>query len=210
METSILRINKPEIKVVTLATEEKGYFKWLKQSCERNGVNLTVLGMGMEWRGYMMKCELLKDMLENEDDNNIICVVDAYDVLMLKDVNSLRDDFIKFVSDNNCSIICTHDPVTDTGIKFFDMITTEIKCRHFNCSRTSGINAGAYIGYVRSVKVLVNEMIRRCRELGEVDDQKILNELYNSGTSDIKIDMNKDFFKLTPFEDIIDRDDYIF
>ena len=34
------------IHIVTVATSEEGYMKWLKQSCKRYGTDLIVLGFG--------------------------------------------------------------------------------------------------------------------------------------------------------------------
>ena len=60
-----------EIKIITVATKPGGYLKWLKESCIRNGTELIVLGMGQEWKGYISKYVLIREYLENLDENII-------------------------------------------------------------------------------------------------------------------------------------------
>jgi hypothetical protein len=49
-----------KIKIVTVATESKYYFEYLKKSCENNGKNLEVLGYGEKWQGFAWRFTPLK------------------------------------------------------------------------------------------------------------------------------------------------------
>lgn len=68
------------IHIITIATKPGGYLKWLEQSCKRNGTNLIILGMGTEWKGYITKCILVKEFLEKIPQDDIVCVIDAYEI----------------------------------------------------------------------------------------------------------------------------------
>jgi hypothetical protein len=46
--------------IVTVANKNEGYFNYLVESCKRNGGKLEVLGWGQEWKGFIMKMNLLK------------------------------------------------------------------------------------------------------------------------------------------------------
>lgn len=82
------------LHLITVATHDAGYYKWLKMSCLKQGVVLKTLGWGQKWKGYNMKIDLLKDYLEKEtNDNDLICFVDAYDVLLLRPLNNIHREY---------------------------------------------------------------------------------------------------------------------
>ena len=199
----------PQIKIVTVATSESGYMKWLKQSCIRNDTELVVLGMGMKWEGYVTKFQLVNEFLKNEDDRNIICFVDAYDVIMMKNVQKLKEDFIRYTEENNCKIICSLAPLGKTGINDLDNLIEEITRKNFSASKDSlRTNSGLYIGYVKELKILLNETTRMRELTGEVDDEKLLNIFYGNNKDIISIDVENKFFLNVSFLDFIDKEDY--
>ena len=55
------------IHYVCVATESQLYFPYLKQLLP----NLVVLGMGMKWTGYMMKCQLIVEYLRSLNNNDV-------------------------------------------------------------------------------------------------------------------------------------------
>jgi hypothetical protein len=43
------------MKIITVATNSKYYFPYLKESIKRNGGELVVLGYNEEWTGFSLK-----------------------------------------------------------------------------------------------------------------------------------------------------------
>lgn len=196
-----------KIKIITVATKESGYLKWLKESCIRNGSELIVLGMGCEWKGYITKIDLVNDFLKEQDDRDIFCFIDAYDVIMLKNIEELKDFFIKTTNETNTKIICSIVPSKIFGIELIDKPIDNTFRRVFNVSDSlSHINGGFYIGYCKDLKFLSSEIMKINKETGEVDDEKILNIFYSKNVDLIHVDENLDFnFNCI---DILDRKDY--
>ena len=57
---------------------------------------LVVLGMGMKWKGLIMKYDLMIKYLKTLNDDDIVCFIDAYDVLPTKNIVKLEKKFVKF------------------------------------------------------------------------------------------------------------------
>lgn len=198
-----------KIKIVTIATSRQGYIKWLEESCIRNGTELIILGLGTEWKGYITKFELMKDFLQNENDDNIVCFVDAYDVIMLKNIEDLKNDFIEYANRNNSKIICSLDPMCETGSELLDNLITELIRIEFSSSKNLDlINSGLYMGYAKELKILINSMIEISKTTGDIDDQKLLNIFYTNNKNIIDIDINKEIFYNVPSSELKDKKNY--
>jgi len=99
----------PNIHIVTVATKPGGYLKWLEESCIRNGTKLIILGMGEEWKGYITKYLLTDNFLKTISEDDIVCFIDAYDVLMTQHIDKLTEKFLKITENNDYKIICASD-----------------------------------------------------------------------------------------------------
>jgi hypothetical protein len=193
------------IHIITIATKPGGYLKWLEQSCKRNGTNLIILGMGTEWKGYINKCILVKEFLENLPEDDIVCIIDAYDVLMLQHVDILKDKFIKHTENTDYKLICAKDPLT----------TNLLHSWYYGTEENITINAGTYIGFVGFIKTMYKDMIEMYNSNNLLsDDQILLNKFYINHKNEILIDKNKKFFLCECFKNIIHvkkaNDDFVF
>jgi len=193
-----------KIHLVTIATKPGGYLKWLEQSSLRNGIKLTILGMGSEWKGYITKCILVKEFLENLPEDDIVCIIDAYDVLMIQHVEILKDKFIKHTENTDYKLICTPDDISNVISKWF-----------YGTEEDLLINAGTYIGFSGFIKDMYKKMID-LYNLNNVfsDDQFLLNKFYKNHKNEILIDTNKKFFYCEYSKNIVHikkkTDDYVF
>jgi len=192
------------IHIVTVATKPGGYLKWLEESCIINGTKLLVLGMGAEWKGYITKYLLMNDFLKTIPEDDIVCFVDAYDVLMVQHIDKLKEKFLNITEKTNCKIICAIDP----GDKEF------LSRWSFDVSDGNKlINSGTYIGYSKELKVFYNWTLDKYHNDNSlVDDQLLLNTYYKLFKNNIIIDNQQQFFlcEKTAFHEIKEKDDYVF
>ena len=77
--------------IVTVANKNDGYLNYLIESCKRNGGELEVLGWNQEWKGFMWKISLMIEYLNGLDDDDIVCFVDGYDVIILQPIAKNRN-----------------------------------------------------------------------------------------------------------------------
>lgn len=161
-----------KLKNIVVATEKKGYYNILEQSCKRYNIELIPLGMGEEWTGFTKKFYLWRDYLEKLDDNEIIMINDAYDVIILEDADTIIKKFKSF----NKNIVFGHQNDIISRLVF----PTCNVLKYVLCS-------GNIIGYVKYLKQLV-QLIFEQKEIwgNNTTDQIILNNICKKET---------DFFK---------------
>ena len=158
------------MKVITVATHNDGYYNILKESCKRNKLNLVTLGFNQRWKGFTMRYELIKEYLKHIKDNEIILIVDAFDVIILQNEEEIIKKFKKF----NKKIVFSVQNGLISKILFR-------KCNH------NVLNQGTYIGYAKYLKLLYKILNKKTLfKKFNNDDQQILN---------YKCNIKKIFFK---------------
>lgn len=178
------------IHLITIATHNEGYYSALKKSAELNNYDLITLGWGQKWEGFIMKYKLLLENINKYDDNDIIILIDAYDVLVIGNKEDVINKFKKF----NKPILISKDGYT--GESIFNYVHDKI----FDTCNNYRICAGLMMGYVWALKKLIIEMcgenFNKCKELN-IDDQVLI----------INVCKNYDFYKKYI---AIDKDSKIF
>jgi hypothetical protein len=196
---------EPEIKIVTVSTHESGYLKWLKESCIRHGTELQVLGTGVKWEGYITRSKILNKFLESENEENIVCVVDAYDVIMLKSVEELRNSFIR----SGHKIIFSLTPTEHSNENIIGSLVQEYLRVEFSVKDgLQHINPGLYMGYVKDLKEMNNEIMRMYFQSRQCDDEKLINIYYGLNSSHVFVDEQHNFFKNISPLDLVNKPSY--
>ena len=158
------------MKAITVATENNGYFETLKESSMRYNYHLVVLGYEQEWKGFGWRLNLVLEYLKTLPSDEIVIVVDAYDVIFLRDSKELKEEFLKM----NVKFLCGAFRKLGGVLGFlqeceFGKEKSELPSPYNN------ICAGTYIGRVRDIlDIYENYEI----EDGE-DDQVLLNRIYD-------------------------------
>lgn len=175
-----------DLHIVTVATESKYYFPYLVESCKKNGKNLEILGFDTEWKGYNYKFKLIIEYLRKLQENDIVCFVDGYDVLCIKELNQLPYTFIDLKTKHKCKIIVGYDNVDNMLLKLFNRFT-------FGTCKNSYINSGTYIGYVKDILEIIQKVYNLNRD-NKADDQVLLTKYCTLNPNDIYIDVDGEIF----------------
>lgn len=172
------------LHIITVATESKYYFKYLVESCKKNGVELTVLGFGKKWLGFNWRFKLMLKYLKKLSNNDIVCFVDGYDVICCRNLNKLEEEFIKIKKHKKCKIIVGNDKPN-----IFTLVTPFF----FGKCDNKLLNAGTYIGYVRDLKIILQK-IYNLNPHNDADDQILMTKYCSLYPKDIYIDVNSKLF----------------
>ena len=86
------------MKLVTVATHEDGYFKWLLESVKRFNCekDFVVLGYGEEWQGFTWRFLKMLEYLKTLNEDEVVCFCDGYDVIAIRDLKELEESFKSF------------------------------------------------------------------------------------------------------------------
>ena len=174
------------MKLVTVATHSQSYFPFLLESCNRYGAELVVLGFNQPWQGFNHRNILMKEYLASLPPNEVVCFIDAYDVLLLRPLEDLEDLFVNFNKITGARIVvgCDQDASgkVTLGSRFF-----------FGACNNKYINAGTYIGYASDLHEMMTYSLNKISDDVKADDQVILRK-YCSATKTVHIDCDRIFF----------------
>jgi len=192
-----------DLHIVTVVTESKYYFPYLVESCKKYGKKLTVLGYGEKWLGFTWRFKLMLDYLENLPKNDIVCFIDGYDVICLRDLTELKEEFIKIRNQTNCKIIVGHDKI-DRSTLYYNF-NYYFNYYYFGpCYKNVFINAGTYIGYVDDLLYILKKLYNETVENFD-DDQVLLIQYCKKNTNELYIDIdNKLFLTINKIKSEID------
>lgn len=182
-----------KLHVVTVGTSKDGYYNILVDSGSRVGVKIINIGLGKEWTGLTMKYTLLKKYLNNLRDDDIVLFLDAYDVFLVENEQTILNKFYKF----NKPIVFGNQNGLLTNLS---MIT---------CNKNN-LNTGSYIGYVKYLKILLNilDKPKIYKKFGN-DDQLVLNHICKNNKFFDKytgVDIKQDIFYITNIDTVISLD----
>lgn len=165
------------MKIVTVCTHKDGYFDALVESCKRHNHDLVVLGWNQTWKGFVWRQKLVLDYLEQlcrtGTENDLVCLVDAYDVVCLQDSDTIETRFRTF----NKDIVVSSE---------FD--TPFVKDHYYKrlygppC-RGHKLNAGLFMGKCRQLIHFLLELQKLGQELHDTDDQRLMMTLYRKSVS---------------------------
>jgi len=140
-----------ELHVCTYANASRLGLNCLAASCEENGIDLKICGIGsvddqghpLPFPDYMEKVRVTYDWLKNADipDDDVVMFLDAYDVIVLSDKETILDRFMQFGkpvvigAERGCfhlpHVVALYPP-SPTSFRF--------------------VNSGCYLGYVKNIR----------------------------------------------------------
>ena len=95
--------------IVSVVTKSKFYFPYLQKSCIKNNIALEVIGFGQQWMGFAWRYTLMLEYLRKLQLYDIVCFIDGYDVISVRNLLELKNEFLKIKFRENCKIIVGHN-----------------------------------------------------------------------------------------------------
>ena len=177
------------VKVITVCTDTKHYFPYLKDTCKRFGGEFVVLGYNEAWRGYKWKFEKMVEYLSTLEKEELVVFVDGYDVICIRDLTTLNDLYKSIKDIHSCKLVIAHETVTFPVVGSF---LTQFLKFYYGSKNNISINAGTYAGFAEDVLYVLKNAIRIFPT--ENDDQRLIINYANISGNQIYIDTNRDFF----------------
>ncbi len=128
-----------KMHVITIATDENDWLNNWKNSAKKWGYQYSILGKGREWKGFSTKIKLIIEFLLERDPEEIIAIVDAYDLLFTGPPNELVEKFISF-----------NFPIVAGGEDVCILNCHKHSCK-VNNNRYKWVNGGCVVGYAKEL-----------------------------------------------------------
>lgn len=152
------------VEVITVATHSEGNYENLIHN--NHNIDVKTLGFGQKWKGLIMKYELVYQYIQNKKDDDIIIFLDGFDTVICNNYSSV----IKYFTSQDKKVIYSVDQVTDGIQKFvYDRV-------FYKKGNQVSINSGMYIGYVKYLKIILKDMLKK----GFKSDQKATVQIYQT------------------------------
>ncbi len=189
------------IRILTVATKPDGYLDGLKWCLDNRTcacscccqVEVCVLGENTQWVNYFTKLKLIREKLEQcDDERDIIIMCDAYDVLFdrHKSIHRLVQTFRQSQADLLFSTIDLADRPS---------VLRTIAKRILTCLDISPpgtmltCNGGLYMGYCYALKRIFDEMYFISGD--KIDDERLINQVLNKHTVANSCHVSQNFTK---------------
>ena len=185
--------------IITVATNSELYFPYLVDSCKKNGIPLTVLGYGEKWTGFTFRFDKMIQYLKKLDPNDVVCFIDGYDVICVRDLREMTDVFLQLKKKNNCKIVIAENNIIINNL--YNVVLYITVKTSFDKCKNKLINAGSYIGQVKDILYILEQVYTGDNTL---DDQKILVKYCKTNPNDFYIDLKNELFLTIdrPFDSI--------
>ena len=186
------------INFACVATEMKLYLPYLQALLP----DLVVLGLNTKWEGFITKYKLLQAYLSTLKDEDIICFIDAYDVLPTQQVKQLQANYEAFEAEHpHVKMIVGYDRVDNF---IHEYLSREI----FGTVNAPGqaqmrLNSGQFIGRVKNIREIISYILENTAYF--LTDQVELTKYANEMPGDVYIDAEQHFFyvKSKPLQQIL-------
>ena len=171
---------------VTVGTDE-WKCKKLYESARQNNIETINLGKGIVWEGGDMnksggghKVNLLREYISMLPDHDVLFFSDAYDIILCSSLDEITGRYLEFKHDIIFSSerFCWPDEELATEI-----ISTNKTIEPYNDTPYKYLNSGMFIGTVKHIKELLNEIPN------DSDDQLYYQKEYISLRHDIVLDL---------------------
>lgn len=173
------------VKLVSVATHSDGYLPWLQKSCDRHNVKLNILGWNQKWQGFVWRFSLMIDYLKSVDPNELVCFIDAYDVILLRSLDDIEEYYNNIVKLTGKKIIIASENAHNPYIKQMSEFIFD-KCKNIQ------INAGTYMGRAKDILEVLTDM--NSKNKPSDDDQVVYTDYCNNHPDIFYIDHDKIFF----------------
>ncbi|MTI29718.1 glycosyltransferase domain-containing protein, partial [Xanthovirga aplysinae] len=187
------------MRILTIATNNAGYFALLKQTSQEWGYELKVLGWDLPWKGLIGRLRLYVEELKKIPSDEIITCVDGYDVIV---VGSSTEMLTKFREINKPIVLSGQryfpnqkwmQRIADEQMNYQDLHPLETKrIGKYDYSRPC---MGLLMGYSGSLITLFERLLKMEKEHQIGNDQILLNMHYQNHPESFYLDNTCSLFQ---------------
>jgi hypothetical protein len=176
--------------LLVVCTHNEGCYDALTMSAQRCDYHMFTLGWKQKWRGFVWRLTLILDALSVMRDEEVVCITDAYDVIMLIPAMELEARYRALVGDEGKVLLSVENPLDHS------MAGTIGLLMYGRCINNKTVSAGAYMGTVAKLRVFLMFIQEVAVTNKYTDDQKVLNRncdvLHDANI--ITVDLQGDIF----------------
>ena len=134
----------------------------------------------------------MKNYVKSLDPNEIVCFVDAFDVVILSDPKEIENKFLTLVKNDLTKILVSKEIYSEHNIENF-IISSCLSIAYKKC-KSNYINSGTYIGTASTVLKVLNGVFNEFKGNPAADDQRRMQEYCSNHSDEFVIDTDSSLF----------------
>ncbi len=188
--------------VIAYGTNKQAYFDLFIASCRRYNIDPVILGWGKPWIGFGKKITEIRDYAAELPDDEILILVDPFDVVFLCGLDEIEEKFRK----SGAGILC--------GAMKLGRFMQRVYNAEFNTTGlpTPGtrygydfLNSGTVITTAGFAVRLIDRFVSQYGLTPVTMDQEIFTALYITGKEEVELDWRCEIFHNLLFKNILIR-----
>lgn len=164
------------MKVLTYATDRKGFFPCLEESCKKFGYDLRTVGMGEKWKGFLQSQVGLLEAVMEFDPREMVLVVDGFDVVITSEPGEVLSHFERkrreLGREGDWIMIGKEHPKEECSTLYRKTVR---KLAVSYMGSEDILNTGALLGTAAGMRRYFSSLIDLSSQTREKDDQKLAN-----------------------------------
>lgn len=180
--------NQSRNLVVTVATHlYEGYAHYFDMSCKRHNISPVILGEGEKFEGFGTKLSILQRYVETCNDEDIILMVDRYDLIFLRPLEPLFDFYKEQLKGRNGKpfLYISNEKEEITGVsKLYSYF-------HWGSYNDRILNSGTYLstaGLIKRMLASIQQTIPNSNMSVKDDQEMIITYLKENPDVEVVID----------------------
>lgn len=93
------------MKLICVSTSKNFELEQWEKKAKELGYEYTILGLGQEWKGFKTKITLVLGFLREQTPDELVAVVDCYDLLMVRPPEALIQAYAHYTNDSTYTIV---------------------------------------------------------------------------------------------------------
>jgi hypothetical protein len=128
----------------------------------------------------------MKEYLDSLPPDEIVCFIDAYDVILLRPLEDLEAFFVNFNKITGARIVVGCDVNATGSIGLVSRL-------YYGACNNKYVNSGTYIGFASDLRDMMTFIFKEISDDVQADDQIMIRK-YCSATQSVHIDCDRVFF----------------
>ena len=190
------------LSVFAYATGRQAYFDLFMASCQRFGIEPTLLGWEKPWIGFGRKTTDIRRAIHDLPGDAIVLSVDPFDVVFLTNPAELEERYRPYHGKYVCGSLKLGRGLAAVYNTEFNKSGKAIPHTEFGYNH---LNTGTWMANADCARSVIDRLVEQEKLTDKTMDQERLTSMYIRGDAEVALDWRCDLFHNLLFKDFLTR-----
>jgi hypothetical protein len=190
------------IRVISYGTNKQAYFDLFIESCIRYNIEPVIIGWGEPWIGFGKKLTDIRDYASSLPEDEVILVVDPFDVIFLCGLDEIEEKFIKSGTRLLCGALKLGKTMRKVYNVEFNKTGRPTPATQYGYD---SVNVGTWITTAGYAVTLINRFVSEFGMTPVTMDQDLFTAVYINNPAEVSLDWSCEIFHNLFFKNLFTR-----